>query len=75
MEDIAQECNEVDRVNDECEKMEDNMDCHNASMQDSIKSVFITFVVLIFVGCFDFGFPNIHDWWTYIHMCVFTIFL
>lgn len=35
VDDIAQECNEVHRVREECERMEDNMDDHISSRQHS----------------------------------------
>ena len=57
MDDIAQECNEVHRVSEECERLEADMGSHGASMQDSIQSAFIIFVIPIFV-MFTFWFSQ-----------------
>lgn len=60
---IAQECNVVHRVGEECVRMEYNMDNQSASTQDSTWNVVITIVVLIFVRCFGLKVPNNHNWW------------
>lgn len=54
---IAQECNEVHRVSEECERLEDDMDSHGASTQDSLQSAFIIFVIPNFV-MFSFWFSQ-----------------
>lgn len=43
MAEIVEECNEMHRVCEDCERMDDDIDSHGVAMQDSTYNVFIAF--------------------------------